>query len=173
MDRTHVASLPCSRRHWLALAAVAPLTLAACSQEQGARAPDLSFTPLDGQAMRLADLQGKVTLVNFWATSCSTCVKEMPELVATHQKFKDRGYDTLAVAMSYDPPAYVMQFAQSRQLPFRVAIDHSGELAKGFGDVQLTPTTFLLDKQGRIVKRYVGAPDFAAMHQLIDKLLSA
>lgn len=173
MDRTHVAPLPCTRRHWLALAAAAPLTLAACSQEQGARAPDLSFTALDGKATRLADLQGKVTLVNFWATSCSTCVKEMPELVATHQKFKDRGYETLAVAMSYDPPAYVMQFAESRQLPFRVAIDHSGELAKGFGDVQLTPTTFLLDKQGRIVKRYVGAPDFAAMHQLIDKLLSA
>ncbi|TBO30200.1 TlpA family protein disulfide reductase [Aquabacterium lacunae] len=173
MDRTHVEHLPCTRRHWLALTAVAPLALSACSQDQGSRAPDVPFTQLDGKVVPMADLQGKVTLVNFWATSCSTCIKEMPELVATHQKFQARGFETLAVAMSYDPPAYVMQFAESRQLPFRVAIDHSGDLAKGFGDVQLTPTTFLLDKQGRIVKRYVGAPDFAAMHQLIDKLLKA
>jgi peroxiredoxin len=173
MDRMHAPSLPCTRRHWLALAAAAPLALAACSKEPNASAPDLPFTQLDGKALRLSDLKGKVTLVNFWATSCSSCVKEMPELMATHQKFKDKGFDTLAVAMSYDPPAYVMQFAQSRQLPFRVAIDHTGELAKGFGDVQLTPTSFLLDKQGRIVKRYVGAPDFAALHQLIDELLRA
>jgi peroxiredoxin len=173
MDRMHAPSLPCTRRHWLALAAAAPLALAACSKEPNAIAPDLHFTQLDGKALRLSDLKGKVTLVNFWATSCSSCVKEMPELMATHHKFKDKGYDTLAVAMSYDPPAYVMQFAQSRQLPFRVAIDHTGELAKGFGDVQLTPTSFLLDKQGSIVKRYVGAPDFAALHQLIDELLRA
>jgi len=173
MDRTHVEQLPCTRRHWLTLAAAMPLALSACSQDQGARAPDLPFTQLDGQVVPLANLQGKVALVNFWATSCSTCIKEMPELVATHQKFQARGFETLAVAMSYDPPAYVMQFAESRQLPFRVAIDHTGDLAKGFGDVQLTPTTFLIDKQGRIVKRYVGAPDFAALHQLIDKLLQA
>ena len=134
---------------------------------------DRPFTELDGQTRQLSDLQGKVTIVNFWATSCSSCVKEMPELVATHQKFKDRGLDTLAVAMSYDPPAYVMQFAQSRQLPFRVAMDHDGKLAEGFGKVQLTPTTFVIDRSGKIVKRYVGPPDFNALHQLLDKLLTA
>lgn len=112
-------------------------------------------------------------LVNFWATSCTTCVHEMPQIVATHNKFKARGYDTLAVAMSYDTPAYVASFAESRQLPFQVAIDSTGEVAKGFGDVRLTPTSFLIDKQGAIVKRYVGAPDFAALQQLIEELIAA
>jgi len=73
--------------------------------------------------------------------------------------------------MEYDPPAYVAQFAQSRQLPFRVAIDHDGRLAQAFGPVQFTPTTFVVNRRGEVVKRYVGEPDFAALHQLLDKLL--
>ncbi|MFT3857413.1 MAG: TlpA disulfide reductase family protein [Aquabacterium sp.] len=145
--------------------------MSACS-DAGPSAPDLPFTQLDGAQHRLADLKGKVTLVNFWATSCSTCVKEMPQLIATHQKFQNQGFETLAVAMQYDPPAYVSQFAQTRKLPFRVAVDHDGKLAEGFGSVQLTPTTFLLDKQGRIVKKYIGEPDFAALHQLVAQLLA-
>ncbi len=128
---------------------------------------------LDGSTRTTADLKGRVTLVNFWATSCVTCVAEMPEIVATHEKYKARGYQTLAVAMRYDPPAYVVNFAQTRKLPFEVAIDNTGAVAKAWGDVQLTPTTFVVDKRGEIVKRYVGAPDFAELHQLIEKLLAA
>ncbi|PIT72240.1 TlpA disulfide reductase family protein [Limnohabitans sp. G3-2] len=138
----------------------------------GERAPESSFVLLDGTKLNANQLQGKVALVNFWATSCTTCVAEMPELVATHQKFKDRGFDTVAVAMSYDPPSYVVNFAQSRQLPFKVAIDNTGAVARAWGDVQLTPTTFLVNKRGEIVKRFVGTPDFAELHQLIDKLLT-
>ena len=137
------------------------------------KAPAISYTLLDGTKQTSAEaLKGKVVLVNFWATSCTTCVKEMPELVATHQKYKDKGFETLAVAMSYDPPAYVARFAETRRLPFGVAIDNTGAIARQFGDVQLTPTTFLLNKRGEIVKRYVGAPDFAELHQLIEKLLA-
>ncbi len=111
-------------------------------------------------------------MVNFWATSCTTCVAEMPEIVATYQKYKAKGYETLAVAMRYDPPSYVVNFAQTRQLPFKVAIDNTGAVAREWGDVQLTPTTFLVNKRGEIVKRYVGAPNFAELHQLIEKLLA-
>ncbi len=148
-----------------------PLLLAACFSGPQQAAPNLPFTQLDGSKHTLAELKGKVTLINFWATSCSTCVKEMPQMVATYQKFQGQGLETLAIAMEYDPPAYVMQFAQSRQLPFRVAMDHSGDLAKGFGEVQLTPTTFVVNKKGEIVKRYVGEPDFAALHSLLAQLL--
>ncbi len=138
----------------------------------GSAAPASTFVLLDGSQRTTADLRGKVTLVNFWATSCTTCVAEMPELVATHEKYKDRGFQTLAVAMSYDPPAYVVNFTQTRQLPFQVAIDNTGAVAKAWGDVQLTPTTYVVDKRGEIVKRYVGAPDFAVLHKLIGKLLA-
>jgi peroxiredoxin len=136
------------------------------------RAPAISYTLLQAQTPSPAQWQGKVTLVNFWATSCITCVKEMPDLVATHNKYKAQGFDTLAVAMSYDPPAYVARFAESRQLPFGVAIDNTGEIARQFGDVQLTPTTLIVNKRGEIVKRFVGEPDFTALHLLIEKLLA-
>jgi len=164
-----------TRRLWTLLAAVALAAIAAAVYLGTGRsaAPPSTFVLLDGSTRTTADLKGKVTLVNFWATSCVSCVAEMPQIMATHEKYQARGYQTLAVAMSYDPPAYVVNFAQSRKLPFGVAIDNTGAVAKAWGDVQLTPTTFIVDKRGEIVKRYVGAPDFAELHQLIEELLAA
>jgi len=154
---------------WLRALGLACL-LGACAND---RAPESSYVLLDGTKITTTQLQGKVFLVNFWATSCTTCVAEMPELIATHNKFKERGFDTLAVAMSYDPPSYVVNFAQTRQLPFKVAIDNTGAAAKAWGDIQLTPTTFVVNKRGEIVKRYVGTPNFVELHQLIEQLLAA
>jgi peroxiredoxin len=164
-----------TQRLWTLLAAVALAAVAAAVYLGTGRsaAPPSTFVLLDGSTRTTADLKGKVTLVNFWATSCVSCVAEMPQIMATHEKYQARGYQTLAVAMSYDPPAYVVNFAQSRKLPFGVAIDNTGAVAKAWGDVQLTPTTFIVDKRGEIVKRYVGAPDFTELHQLIEKLLAA
>jgi len=134
-------------------------------------APSSTFVMLDGRTQHTSDLKGQVTLVNFWATSCVTCVAEMPEMVNTFEKFKGQGFRTLAVSMQYDPPSYVVNFVQSRKLPFDVAIDNTGAIAKAWGDVQLTPTSYLVDKKGHIVKRYVGAPDFAQLNALIAQLL--
>ena len=153
----------------LGLLALSSAWLGGCAQET---APNTPFVLLDGSRVSTQDLRGKVALVNFWATSCTSCVAEMPEMITTYQKFQPRGYEMLAVAMSYDPPAYVVNFAESRKLPFKVAIDNTGANAKAWGDVKLTPTTYLLNKRGEIVKQYVGEPDFAALHQLIEKLLA-
>ena len=154
----------------LALGVAMTTLLSGCGVRE--QAPTSTFVLLDGTQTTTADLQGKVTLVNFWATTCVSCVKEMPALVSTYNKYKNQGFDTVAVAMSYDPPAWVLNFAQTRQLPFKVALDNTGEIAQNWGDVKLTPTTYLVDKQGRIVKRYVGEPDMAALHTLIEKLLA-
>ena len=137
-----------------------------------AAAPSSTFVLLDGSKKTTADLKGRVTLVNFWATSCVTCVAEMPKMIATYDKFHGKGYDMLAVAMSYDPPDYVVNYAQTRKLPFQVAIDNTGAVAKAWGDVELTPTTYVVNKRGEIVKRYVGEPNFAELHALIEKLLA-
>lgn len=153
-----------------ALGALGALGLAGCAGRESA--PESTFVLLDGSKATTADLKGKVTLVNFWATTCVTCVKEMPSIVATYKKYQDRGFETVAVAMEYDPPAWVLNFSQSRQLPFKVALDNTGDIARQWGDVKLTPTTYLVDKQGRIVKRFVGEPDFPALHALIEELLA-
>lgn len=157
----------------LGLAGIALAGGAAWWANHSTVAPASTFVLLDGSSIKTADLRGKVTLVNFWATSCVTCVAEMPKIISTYDAFHQRGYETLAVAMSYDPPAYVVNFAESRKLPFKVAIDNTGAVARSWGDVQLTPTSYLVDKQGRIVKTYVGEPDFVQLHRLIDQLLAA
>ena len=137
-----------------------------------APAPDSRFVLLDGSSKQMTSLRGQITLVNFWATSCASCVAEMPALISTYEKYRGKGFSTVAVAMQYDPPSYVVNFSKSRQLPFDVAIDNSGVIAKEWGKVQLTPTTFIVDKKGNIVKKYVGTPDFADLHRLIEKLLT-
>jgi peroxiredoxin len=136
-------------------------------------APASTFVLLNGSKIETASFKGKVTLVNFWATSCTTCVAEMPKMIATYEKYNAKGFDTVAVAMSYDPPAYVVNYAETRKLPFKVAIDNTGAVAKAWDEVKLTPTTYIVNKQGQIVKRYVGEPNFAELHVLIEKLLAA
>ena len=136
-------------------------------------APGVPYTVLDGTRLHTEQWRGKVVLVNFWATSCTSCVQEMPQLAALHDKLKARGFETLAVSMRYDPPSAVVDFAESRHLPFGVAIDNTGAIAKALGDVQVTPTTLLIDKRGRIVERIVGTPDFVALNAQIERLLAA
>jgi peroxiredoxin len=134
-------------------------------------APEARFATLAGESFSTSDLRGKVVLVNFWATSCASCVKEMPRMVETWRKYAPRGYEMVAVAMSHDHPNQVAEFAQRRGLPFKVALDMSGEIARQFGGVRVTPTSFLVDRQGRVVQRYVGEPNWAEFHALIERTL--
>lgn len=136
-------------------------------------APEVSFSTLQGEQFNMAQLRGKVVLVNFWATSCTTCIKEMPLLIQTHEKFSPRGYETVAVAMSYDRPDFVLNFSQTRQLPFKVVYDQSQRIASAFNDTQVTPTSFLINKRGEIIKRYVGAPNEKELHALLEKELAS
>ncbi len=162
------------KRVWagLALAVLVALSAWVFWGQGRSPAPETTFVLLDGSQDSTTQLRGKVALVNFWATSCTSCVAEMPDLIATYQKYRAQGFDTVAVAMQYDPPSYVVNFAETRKLPFKVAIDNTGAVAKSWGDVQLTPTTFLLNKRGEIVKRYVGPPHFPDLHRLIETLLA-
>jgi len=135
--------------------------------------PDVSFTNLQGKQISTQSLRGKVVMVNFWATSCSTCVAEMPRMIETYNKYHQQGLEFVAVAMSYDPPNYVLNYTETRRLPFHVALDVQGKLAQSFGDVKLTPTTYVIDKKGVILKRYVGEPSFSELHTLLEKALAA
>lgn len=137
-----------------------------------ADAPEVQFTMLSGERLATSALRGQVVLVNFWATSCVSCVAEMPKLAETQHKYGARGYTTLAVAMSYDHPNRVADFTAKQKLPFRIALDTTGDAARRFGNVSVTPTTFLIDRRGRVLKQYLGEPDWPAFHALIEKALS-
>jgi len=135
-------------------------------------APEVRFATLSGESLATSDLRGKVVLVNFWATSCVSCVKEMPKMVETYKRYAPRGYEMIAVAMSYDHPNEVARFAVASKLPFKVALDGDGAVAKGFGDVRVTPTSFLIDRKGRVVKQYLGEPEWSEFHAMLEKALS-
>lgn len=154
----------------LASSATALLWVAGCQGRSPA--PDVSYTLLDGTRSSTAALRGSVVLLNFWATTCAVCVRKMPMLAATHQKYRPRGLQTLAVAMQYDPPAAVSHFAETRALPFAVVIDNLGAMARGFGDVKATPTSLLLDRRGAIAHRWEGTVEPDTLHARIERLLA-
>ena len=132
---------------------------------------DVNFIGVHGEQFALSSLKGNVVLVNFWATSCTVCVSEMPKMVQTYERYHSQGLETVAVAMSYDPPDRVFAYAQQNKLPFRVTLDIFGKAMQAFGGIRGTPTAFLVDKHGRIVRRWEGEPDFARLGELIEKEL--
>jgi len=134
-------------------------------------APLVHYTRLDGRPADLAALRGHVVLVNFWATDCGPCVAEMPRMASIWRRLSPQGFDTLAVAMEDDPPFAVVDFTRSRQLPFTVAIDHDGSIARSFGGVRYTPTSVLIDKHGDIVAQWIGQTDFDALERQVVSLL--
>lgn len=135
--------------------------------------PDVSVTTTQGAELALASFRGKVVLVNFWATTCAVCLREMPRLSDLYRRHRDQGYEMVAVAMPYDPPNRVLDYARRNALPFTVGFDFAGKAVQAFGDVDATPTTFLIDRNGMIVRKFVGAPDFAELEKLIEGALAA
>lgn len=160
----------------VAFALVLLLSLVGCEKSalfaSNMSLPKFELTLLDGSKLDQADLKDHVAIINFWATTCSVCVKEMPQMVETYQNYREKGLDFIAIAMSYDPPMYVVDFSNKRKLPFKVAMDTAGTAAKNFGGVEATPTTFLVNKQGKIIKKYVGEPNWIELRSLIEKALT-
>ena len=155
------------------LAVLGLVLFAALSLFKKESAPAVSFKTINGEQIALESLRGKVVMVNFWATSCTTCVKEMPNMIEVYKEFAPEGLDFLAIAMSYDPPMYVMNFAKTRSLPFRVAMDSEGKAAKAFGKIELTPTTIVMNHEGKVLKTYVGEPDWNEFRSVIKAALTA
>lgn len=118
--------------------------------------PKMDYLSIKGQTISRAALQDQVILVNFWATDCTACVAEMAEFKAIQADFP--ALKVLAVAMDYDQLSYINEFVQKRALPFTIIHDTSGEIAQAYGGIDLIPTTFLFDKNGKQLKRYVGSP---------------
>ena len=135
-------------------------------------APDIAFTSIKGEQIRLQQWRGKVVLVEFWATTCVYCVRDMPKIIDIYRELGGQGLQMIAISMSYDRPDYVVNYAESRKLPFPVTLDLQGDFAQAFGEVALTPTLFVIGKNGNIVKRYQGEPDFAALRQLLQVQLA-
>ncbi|TPQ27804.1 peroxiredoxin family protein [Methylomonas koyamae] len=120
------------------------------------KAPDAEFTTLSGERIVLRELGGQPVLITFWATDCRACIEEIPDLIALHQQFANKGLQIIAVAMPYDIPSRVKQLSEMRKLPYAVALDIEGVHARAFGDVWLTPSSFLIGRERNVVSRVTG-----------------
>lgn len=157
---------------FVSLTLLCAVLLASCTNrtELDNSIENLSFKTLSGAQIELKDTLGP-TLINFWATSCAICLHEMPDMAKLYTEYADRGFELIAVAMPYDPPNKVLEYAESHNLPFPVALDIKGEAVAAFDSVKGTPTSYLLDKRGKFVKRYVGAIDLDNLREQLDQLL--
>lgn len=122
-----------------------------------AYAPDVSFSSITGEKIALKDLQNKPVIVTFWASDCPECLKEIPIFIDLYKQYHDKGLEIIAVAMAYDPPNHVIELKEKQNLPYTIALDLDAELAHAFSDVQATPTTFLINPQGVIDMKVLGA----------------
>ena len=136
-------------------------------------APEVTFSTLEGEKIAMRELRGRPVLITFWATTCAVCLKEMPHLVELYEELGNRGFELIGVAMAYDPPNRVLELAAERRLPYPIALDLDGSLAAAFGNVRLTPTSFLVAPDGRIVQHKVGEMDLAGLRRQVETLLSA
>lgn len=134
-------------------------------------APDVIFTTIDGKQVSMASLKDKVVLVNFWATDCPGCIKEMPELIKTYHQYNKKGFEVIAVAMQYDEISQILNYSKSQNLPFVITHDTHANIAEKFGGVNLTPTAFIYNKQGQLLQRTLGELDFSALQLLLNKEL--
>jgi peroxiredoxin len=128
----------------------------------------VTFTTLGDEKIGLADLRGKIVLVNFWATSCGICMAEMPDLVAAYRQFRDRGFEVIAIAMHYDEPELVRGYATKQALPFPVVFDKDGKLAREFDQVGATPTTFIIDRSGKRISKTLGIINFDKLRAFLE-----
>lgn len=133
--------------------------------------PQARFTLINGEKTTLAALRGKPVLVTFWATSCKVCIEEVPELSKLYRELSPKGFELVAVAMPYDVPVHVITYARQMNMPYKVALDVSGETMVAMGRVQATPTTFLVAPEGHILWRKAGRLNMSALHQELAKLL--
>ncbi len=161
------------RSLWLLLVLLTLLVLFFLSLATNKKVPEIVVTSITGEAIKLYQDKNNFTIINFWATDCPGCVKEMPGLTNIYNQLKGQGLQIIAVSMSYDPPNQVLNFTQKNKIPFPVVLDVDGQIARSFGDIRLTPTSILIDKNGKIIDKVIGELDFNKLNALLKKHLNS
>lgn len=135
-------------------------------------APSVVFTSLNGTEIAMDSLRGKPVIVNFWSTSCRVCLEEMPALFALYERFRPQGLEIIGITMPYDPPSRVIQMSKHRGIPYPVVVDLMGKHAAAFGQVAVTPTTFVFAPDGTVAAYHFGKIHPDELQTLITSLLN-
>lgn len=131
--------------------------------------PELKLPDLDGQLWRLSDQQGRVVLVNFWATWCPPCRYETPDLIEVYRKYQGRGFTAVGVAMDEEGPDVVRHFVKKYGIPYPIVLP--GDSGVG-SSIESLPTTLLIDKRGRVAHIYNGMVNEGRLSRDVERLLA-
>ena len=135
-------------------------------------APNFALQDLSGRTLRLQDLRGKVVLLNFFATWCAPCRIEIPDLIRLHTKLKDKGLEIVGIGLDAEGAAVLGPFAQQFRIPYPVLLG-TREVVVDYGGITGIPTTFLIDQDGVIVRRFVGLRPPRVFEESVLELLEA
>ncbi|MDQ6802022.1 MAG: TlpA family protein disulfide reductase [Acidobacteriota bacterium] len=133
-----------------------------------AKAPDFTLRALDGRTVRLSDYRGKVVLLNFWATWCAGCRIEIPRLVAQCRQYRSRGLEIIGVSMDDGDEEMIGKFAKLKGINYPI-VKGNAAVAKAYGGVRFLPQTFVIGRDGAILKSIAGVPDAREFDQLIER----
>jgi thiol-disulfide isomerase/thioredoxin len=144
-----------------------------------ANEPEVTFKDLQGKDVPLAGLKGKVVVVNFWATWCEPCQVEIPWMIGFQQKYADKGFTLLGVAMDEEGKSAVEPFVQKSQFDVdgkKMAMNYpimlgNDDLAAKFGGLLGLPTSIVISRDGKVVKRYIGLASQDDLDKEIKSLL--
>jgi len=137
-----------------------------------AQAPDITVVTLQGEKLSLTDLRGQPVLVTFWASTCTSCIREIPHLIELYNELAADGLEVIGIAMAYDPPNRVIELSKARQIPYPLVLDINSAAAKAFGDVSVTPSSFLIAPDGQVVLQKTGDLDTRKIRALVLEMLS-
>ena len=139
---------------------------------QGAQAPDFELVSLDGQKVKLSDFRGKAVVLNFWATWCTPCKTEMPWFVDLQKQYAGDGLLIVGVAMDDTDPQKIAQFASEMGVNYPVLLG-TNKVSDEYGDVEYLPTTFYINRQGKIVGKVAGLVGKPEIESDIKKALDS
>lgn len=134
--------------------------------------PDLTLETMDGQSLDLAAQEGRVLLINFWATWCAPCRKEIPDLKKLHSDLNAEGLTVIGVALDQDGAEVVKPFADQLDINYPIVIDSEGSTESEFGPVYGLPTTVVVDPNGQITKRVIGIFPVEEMRPTLEEMLA-
>lgn len=135
--------------------------------------PGLTLETMDGSSIDLADQEGRVLLVNFWATWCAPCREEIPDLNDLHADLEDDGLRIIGVALDREGREKVEPFAEKLSIQYPIVIDNEGTAESEFGPIPGLPTTILVGPDGQITKRVIGILPVDEMKPILEEMLNA
>ena len=140
------------------------------AQKSSALAPDFTLPTTDGKTIKLSDLKGKVVIVDFWATWCPPCRKGIPDLIELKKKYGSKGLEVIGISLDTETKGQVAGFVKTNGMNYPVVYGNQ-TVTQLYGGIEAIPTTFVIDKQGKIVANYQGLMPSSTYENHIKKLL--